>query len=607
MPKRRDRDRSAQEDVLSEGLGRAIKVLRAGQDLSRHDLAERAGLSYSYLAEIENGAKSPSSRALAAIAEGLGLELHELVEAASSWRTPLSEEEGLETRTWAPRMLAAAPVEEIDAEASLEDATVDFAQRLEPRGEMPAPTRAPKPRRAPVSRRGFDLRQRLGIAPAPAPRDRIPPALLNEIQAGNCIAFVGAGFSAAAGLPGWGELLTLAAEQPEVSAETRAHIAERVTHGSAHALDEAAQVLEDELGRVRFLAQLERHLGHPSISDTMESRVRCLLGIPFRTILTTNFDGVLSGETTSHDAYRNALRPARYRWWETRYWGEAEGAFTLKLHGDLSRATPAESVVLTRRDYRRRLYEDPAYETFLRAVMATTTALYMGFSFEDAYLNELRSEILALLGQDRESSPVAYAIVNDVPEETRHHFRRHEGIEILSYDTDGGRDFSGFDAYLRAIHDATNPLRRFANYLEHKRILWVDPHPENNEAAFAHLAEAARGSGREGTALVTLESADAGLRALEAAAAEPFDLAITHWGEDAARDDAGRPIPAAVCLLSGIRARDLRCPVLVFASRRDAERRKRTALGLGAQGYCFRFQELYQAIERVLAPGDETG
>ena len=65
--------------------------------------------------------------------------------------------------------------------------------------------------------------------------------------------------------------------------------------------------------------------------------------------------------------------------------------------------------------------------------------------------------------------------------------------------------------------------------------------------------------------------------------------------------------PAAVCLLSGIRARDLGCPVLVFASRRDAERRKRTALGLGAQGYCFRFQELYQAIERVLAPGDETG
>ncbi|MBW1684828.1 MAG: SIR2 family protein [Deltaproteobacteria bacterium] len=301
------------------------------------------------------------------------------------------------------------------------------------------------------------------------------------------------------------------------------------------------------------------------------------------------------------------MRPGSYRWWEPRYWGEAQGAFTLKLHGDLAqRAHEEDTIVLTRRDYRRRLYEDPAYETFLRAVMATTTVLYMGFSFEDAYLNELRSEILALLGQRRESTPVAYAIVNDIPTGTRRHFRQHEGIEILSYDTQGGRDFSGFDAYLQTIHDATNPLLRFARYLEHKRILWVDPHPENNALAFERLAEAARVSGREGTALVTVATADKGLAELEAPrGGAPFDLVITHWGEGAARDDAGRLTPAAVRLLSGIRTRDLRCPVVIFAAAEGAEQRKPTALGLGAQAYCFSFEGLYRTLERVLALGEE--
>ena len=444
-------------------------------------------------------------------------------------------------------------------------------------------------------------------APRVEPQGVVPPALLDEIHAGNCVAFVGAGFSAAARLPTWGKLLEQVADRADVARATRRHVADRVEKGSAYALDEAAQVLEDDLGRERFLAQLQALLGQPPMTETMARRVAWLWGTPFRSILTTNFDGVLHGATPDHDAYRNALRPASYRWWEPRYWGEAQGAFTLKLHGDLAqRAREEDTIVLTRRDYRRRLYEDPAYETFLRAVMATTTVLYMGFSFEDAYLNELRSEILALLGQRRESTPVAYAIVNDIPTDTRRHFRQHEGIEILSYDTQGGQDFSGFDAYLQTIHDATNPLLRFARYLEHKRILWVDPHPENNALAFEHLAEAARVSGREGTALVTVATADEGLAELEAPrGGAPFDLVITHWGEGAARDDAGRRTPAAVRLLSGIRTRDLRCPVVIFAAAEGAEQRKPIALGLGAQAYCFSFEGLYRTLERVLALGEE--
>lgn len=62
-----------------EALGRTIQVLRTDQSLDRKDLADRAGISYSYLAAIENGKKPPSSKVLFAIAGALELLSHELL------------------------------------------------------------------------------------------------------------------------------------------------------------------------------------------------------------------------------------------------------------------------------------------------------------------------------------------------------------------------------------------------------------------------------------------------------------------------------------------------------------------------------------------------
>src|SRR5262245_24013697 len=72
------------EGAFSEALGRVIRVYRAARDLGRRDLAERAGVSYSYLAEIEKGAKYPSTKALYAIAEALGMSPSELLAAAEA-------------------------------------------------------------------------------------------------------------------------------------------------------------------------------------------------------------------------------------------------------------------------------------------------------------------------------------------------------------------------------------------------------------------------------------------------------------------------------------------------------------------------------------------
>jgi transcriptional regulator with XRE-family HTH domain len=54
-------------------LGHTVKVVRVDQGLSRRELGERVGISVSYVSEIENGHKPPSSPVLLRIAEALGM------------------------------------------------------------------------------------------------------------------------------------------------------------------------------------------------------------------------------------------------------------------------------------------------------------------------------------------------------------------------------------------------------------------------------------------------------------------------------------------------------------------------------------------------------
>ena len=64
------------------GLGRAIKVARTEQGVERKELARLSGVSYPYLAEIEQGVKRPSTEALIPIAQALGLKQSELLQRA---------------------------------------------------------------------------------------------------------------------------------------------------------------------------------------------------------------------------------------------------------------------------------------------------------------------------------------------------------------------------------------------------------------------------------------------------------------------------------------------------------------------------------------------
>jgi transcriptional regulator with XRE-family HTH domain len=116
-----DQSEPRDESTRAERLGRMIKLYRTAWDMSRKDLAEQAGLSYSYLSEIENGTKYPSSKALHLIAAALDRSPGDLLKAAER----------------SPELPEREPPPEVRAEE--DEYRGGFADDLEPAAAKPTP------------------------------------------------------------------------------------------------------------------------------------------------------------------------------------------------------------------------------------------------------------------------------------------------------------------------------------------------------------------------------------------------------------------------------------------------------------------------------------
>ncbi len=76
---------------LSSAFGRAVQARRQGFDISQEELAWRAGLHRSYLADIERGARNPTLATIQKLAKALKMPMSSLMqetELAISKRVP---------------------------------------------------------------------------------------------------------------------------------------------------------------------------------------------------------------------------------------------------------------------------------------------------------------------------------------------------------------------------------------------------------------------------------------------------------------------------------------------------------------------------------------
>lgn len=420
----------------------------------------------------------------------------------------------------------------------------------------------------------------------------IPDALITEIDEGTCVAFVGAGFSAPA-VPEWSSLLeTVAARGLPCDSASQVMAIARAASTPLE-LEMVGQILRDELAD-QFEVLVRDAVASDPAAASMKGRRRLLSEIPFAGILTTNFDPFLDGVAPGPDAYKRLLRPER-RWWSRSVWQHGiDRQHVVKLHGDVS-DLDGNQLVLARTDYRKRLYGSPDYATFLKAIFATKTVLFLGVSFTDAYLNEIRSEVLALLQPDPEhaSEPFAYALMKDEGALRRHYFRSREGIEVIGYGGDMN-DHSGFDVLLNEIHSRTSTVARLGEALADKRVLWLDEHPDNNEHGrriFDQAVLAKNGAVRVDQ-VSSLSEAESRL------SASAYDLGITSFGqpEGSAREDA-----LSVQLLSLLRREGRRMPVLVFSRSWERSERRRLVMSLGAHDYVTEWDEFFERVVSILS------
>jgi SIR2-like domain len=200
-------------------------------------------------------------------------------------------------------------------------------------------------------------------------------------RSGQLAVFLGAGVSAAAGLPTWEELLDELA--------TRAGLAPELRPGLAQlSPQDAAALLAHELGREELARYVQQRFG-PGPYSLAHALVA---GLPVDEFVTTNYDPLV--ELAAQDVGRE-LRVLPFQE------ATAGAGWLLKLHGD---AAHPESVVLTRDQYLEFGDRGSALAGVLQSLLLTRHVLFVGTSMLDDDLIRIAHQVRTALtghGQDR--------------------------------------------------------------------------------------------------------------------------------------------------------------------------------------------------------------
>lgn len=440
--------------------------------------------------------------------------------------------------------------------------------------------------------RGGAFRRRLhGIRPAWSfivnHSQQLPDKLIEAVRSGECVAFLGAGFVMPK-VPGWQALLRALAQTLEASKE-RDELVERLHTETLGALEleAVAQHVQDSL-KSGFEAALESVLQcSTSGEESVPRRLQLLSRIPFKGIVTTNFDATLKGFPATPERFVRFLSRRGSPWEASAVDSRATHPPTpriLKLHGQVGDQT--NPVVLARQQYRQRVHGGGAYGAFVKSLLATHPIVFLGTSFTDAYLNEMRSEVLSWF-QDAKGQfagkPSWWAVFPEPTSAMESFFLRHEGIEIIPYPV-VERGHQGFDDVLAQLERHTAPEATLVDRLKqhNARMLWLDPSPENNALGFTLF-------GNHAEPVTTVDDAIRRIREQEAKA-EPYDLVISRHGyREKGSSDAHD-------LLHACHSQGLHVPVVVFASGYAPELNRTDLRRHGALDYTADWPDLFRVV-----------
>jgi hypothetical protein len=205
-------------------------------------------------------------------------------------------------------------------------------------------------------------------------------SLAQRAASGNLVAFLGAGVSIPAGLPGWDQLLReAAATSPELESQLDAL-------KSLDVLDQA-QVVE------RFVPTLREEIAQRLQPGQSALGHSLLASLPVAEFVTQNYDRLFELAASSAGAPVAVIPASRVA---------DEHRWLLKMHGSVDRP---EEIVLTREDYLRYGDRRAALAAIVQALLITKHMLFVGFSLSDPNFHRIADDVRKVLRPETEAEP----------------------------------------------------------------------------------------------------------------------------------------------------------------------------------------------------------
>lgn len=271
-----------------------------------------------------------------------------------------------------------------------------------------------------------------------------PGPLIEALAKGDCVIFVGAGFSknaqAAPGNPtvGWVELLERLLDEivPKSAAGRRtakgSAIANQIKNGD---LLWAAQALESEFAEAGRLSDFRLLIADtvdgPTGSSFQPGKPHdALLSLDARTIVTTNYDKILDrlfADGYTYLTYKNDNIA------ETVRLGKP---VVLKLHGTID---DPHAMILTRLDFAKLRRVGNQALAVMEALALTRTVLFLGYSLDDPDLHLILENQFSSSG----ASPGHYLLghASSMTDEKRKVFSTAFGVEVIRFKGDRAAGF----------------------------------------------------------------------------------------------------------------------------------------------------------------------
>jgi hypothetical protein len=234
-----------------------------------------------------------------------------------------------------------------------------------------------------------------------------PAPLLAAAKEQRLLPFIGAGLSASLGLPTWGQLIEMVAEDLDMDPQVAA------MHGDFLQIAELLSLQKEGLGDLR--SRLDKTFNSDAI-DISHSRAHLLLPhLHADAIYTTNYDTLIE-RAFSHEG----VPFQRVITLRDLIAAPATTTKIVKFHGDFTRD---ESLVLTESQYFERLDFEKPLDIRLRSDLIGRTVLFLGYSFSDINVRYMWHKINKMMhGEVTNAYIVAYRpnpVFREISEKSR--------------------------------------------------------------------------------------------------------------------------------------------------------------------------------------------